>query len=180
MQQKIVITGGPSTGKSTVLNELININFNCMPEISREVTLQARKKGIEQLFLKDPLLFSKMLLEGRFKQYEDANKIDTDIIFFDRGIPDVHAYMNYMGVDYPSIFQEMSINNKYTHVFLMPPWEHIYITDSERYESFEQSLAIHNHLRKVYEGLGYTIQEVPFGSVKLRVNFILNTLNISV
>ena len=65
MQEKIIITGGPGTGKSTVLNELQKQNFLCMHEISRDITLQARKTGIEQLFLKDPVLFSKLLLEGR-------------------------------------------------------------------------------------------------------------------
>jgi len=46
MQQKIVITGGPGTGKSTVIEELIKRNFKCMTEISREVTLNARYRQI--------------------------------------------------------------------------------------------------------------------------------------
>ena len=65
MQQKIVITGGPGTGKSTIIDELINRNFTCMTEISREITLNARKNGTEQLFLTKPLLFSELLLEGQ-------------------------------------------------------------------------------------------------------------------
>jgi predicted ATPase len=95
MQQKIVIIGGPGTGKSTVLNELISRGFHCKPEISREVIIKAQKKGIDQLFLTDPLLFSKLLLEGREQQYIEANECKDEIVFFDRGIPDAHAYMNY-------------------------------------------------------------------------------------
>ncbi|MDF1518279.1 MAG: AAA family ATPase, partial [Lutibacter sp.] len=45
MQTKIVITGGPGTGKSTVIKELAKRNFTCMPEISREITLNARQNG---------------------------------------------------------------------------------------------------------------------------------------
>ncbi|MEE9350413.1 MAG: ATP-binding protein [Flavobacteriaceae bacterium] len=177
MQQKIVITGGPGTGKSTVISELENRNFNCMHEISREVTLMARKNGIEQLFLKDPMLFSKLLLEGRVQQYKTANKLKTKLVFFDRGIPDVFAYMNYLGVEYPSIYIEESKSNKYSNpIFLMPPWKEIYITDSERYESFEQSLAIHNHLKTAYKSIGYQIIEVPFGTVEERANFILKNI----
>jgi len=52
MQQKIVITGGPGTGKSTIIEELTKLNYICMPEISRDITLNAKKKGIDQLFLK--------------------------------------------------------------------------------------------------------------------------------
>ncbi len=178
MQKKVVITGGPGTGKSTVIIELEKLKFACMHEISREVTLMARKNDIEQLFLKDPMLFSKMLLEGRIQQFKKADKLDVDVVFFDRGIPDVFAYMNYLGVSYPDIFVEKSKENKYYNtVFLMPPWKEIYITDNERYESFEQSLAIYNHLKKAYQNLGYTIVEVPFNTVNERVDFILDNIN---
>ncbi len=178
MQKKIVITGGPGTGKSTAIVELEKRKFACMHEISREVTSMARKNGIEQLFLKDPMLFSKMLLEGRVQQFKKASKLDADVVFFDRGIPDVFAYMNYLGVSYPDVFVEKSKENKYYDtIFLMPPWKEIYITDNERYESFEQSLAIHNHLKIAYQNLGYTIIEVPFNTIDERVDFILDKIN---
>ena len=137
----------------------------------------ARKNGIEQLFLKEPLLFSKLLLEGRVNQYKKANELEDDIIFFDRGIPDVHAYMNYMAEDYPPIFLEKSKENVYfKKVLIMPPWKEIYITDNERYESFEQSLAIFNHLKHTYADLGYELIEVPFGSVQERAKFVIEQI----
>lgn len=177
MNKKIVITGGPGTGKSTVIIELEKLGYQCMHEVSREVTLMARKNGIEQLFLKDPMLFSKMLLEGRINQFKKAGNIDGKVIFFDRGIPDVFAYMNYLGVDYPDIFvNESKQNTYYNPIFIMPPWKEIYITDNERYESFEQSLAIYNHLKSAYKGLGYDIIEVPFASAKDRATFILKNI----
>ncbi|NDK18831.1 MAG: ATPase, partial [Zetaproteobacteria bacterium] len=49
-------------------------------------------------------------------------------------------------------------------------------TDSERYESFEQALAIHNHLKNTYELLNYKTIEVPVGNVTQRVDFILKSL----
>ena len=174
MQKKIVITGGPGTGKTTLINELINRGYSCMEEISRQVTLQAQKDGIEQLFLEKPLLFSELLLGGRVKQFHDANTNDSDFIFFDRGIPDVFAYMNYMGSEYPSLFVEKSNDYKYDQVFIMPPWEEIYITDNERYESFEQALAIYNHLKKGYQSVGYQVIEIPKGTIEFRLKFLLD------
>jgi len=176
MQQKIVLIGGPGTGKTTIINHLSNIGFECMHEISREVTSMAKKQGIEQLFLTDPLLFSKMLLEGREQQYLQAEQSESELIFFDRGIPDVHAYLNYLGITYPNLYKDKSKKYVYDKIFLMPPWETIYITDNERYENFEQSLAIHNHLKKSYSELNYTIIEVPFGTIEERTNFILENL----
>ncbi|NLP57940.1 AAA family ATPase [Lutibacter sp. B1] len=176
MQKKIVITGGPGTGKSTVIEELIKRNYACMPEISREVTLNAKKKGIEQLFLTKPLLFSELLLEGRVNQYIESETKNNNIVFFDRGIPDVHAYMNYISIDYPSTYIHKSNIYRYTHIFLMPPWEEIYISDNERYENFEQALAIHNHLERTYKQLNYSITEVPTGTVEFRADFILECI----
>ena len=79
-QQKIVLIGGPGTGKSTVLNKLREKDFFCFDEVSREVILKAQKKGIEQLFLTEPLLFSEMLLEGREEQYLLAENRKENII----------------------------------------------------------------------------------------------------
>ena len=58
----------------------------------------------------------------------------------------------------------------------MPPWEEIYISDNERYENFEQALAIHNHLERTYKALNYSIIEVPTGTVKERADFILKCI----
>lgn len=171
-----MITGGPGTGKSTVIDELSNRKFLCMPEISRQVTLNAREKGIEQLFLTKPLLFSELLLEGRVNQYIEAETKDTNLVFFDRGIPDVHAYMNYISIDYPKTYINISNLYRYTHIFLMPPWEEIYISDNERYENFEQALAIHNHLKRTYNELKYPIIEVPTGTINERTDFILTRI----
>jgi len=176
MQQKIVITGGPGTGKSSLINELIQQNYYRMSEISRKVIVDAKKKGIDQLFLTEPLLFSELLLEGREQQYINAGNENASVVFFDRGIPDIHAYMNYIGVDYPDFYKKKSLKYKYTSVFMTPPWQEIYHSDEERYESFEQSLAIHNHLNKTYLELGYSILNVPIGSIKERVKFVLNSL----
>lgn len=173
MQQKIVITGGPSTGKSTIINHLIEIGYTCMPEISREVITKAQEEGIEQLFLTDPLLFSKMLLEGRIQQYINACKMESSCIFFDRGIPDVQAYLNYVSTPYPDIYRKSCHLYKYEKVFIMPPWEDIHVNDKERYEDFEQSIIIYQHLKKNYKEIGYTCIEVPIGSIEARTHFIL-------
>ena len=175
-QKKIVITGGPGTGKSTTIDHLLQMEFTCMPEISRNITKEAQLSGIDQLFLKDPLLFSKLLLEGRILQYETAASQETDKVFFDRGIPDIHGYMDYLGAKYPEIYTQKSNEFRYSHVFMMPPWKEIYKTDNERYETFEQSLSIYECLIDGYTKMNYHIIRVPEGSITDRVNFILNSL----
>ncbi len=176
--KKIVITGGPGTGKTTLIDELECRNFVCIPEISRQITLEARANGIEYLFLDDPLLFSKLLLEGRENQYIESLNLDAKIIFFDRGIPDIHAYMNHTDTKFPNIYLQKSRKYKYDQIFLLPPWKEIYITDEERYESFDMAIALHQHLKNAYTALGYKVTEIPIGKVAFRVDYILKKLEV--
>ena len=174
--KKIVLTGAPGTGKSTIIDELEKRGYTCMHEISRDVTIEAQKNGTEQLFLTEPLLFSDMLLKGRLEQYKKADDKGGEWVFFDRGIPDVFGYLNYIGMEYPDRYIQVSRVNKYDFIFLMPPWEDIYIQDNERYESFEQALAIHNHLMRAYKSLNYNVIQVPIGPVAKRTDYILNAI----
>lgn len=175
-KQIVVIIGGPGTGKTTIIDGLITKGYCCYPEISREVTMEAKKQGIEQLFLENPLLFSELLLEGRKKQYQNAIAEPHQVVFLDRGIPDVLAYMHYIGDSYPAFFDQACREHIYSKIFILPPWEEIYVSDDERYENFEQAKLIYNHLTETYQTYGYPLIEVPKGTVEERIDFILKQL----
>lgn len=177
MQTKVVITGGPGTGKSTVIKYLEDKGYTCMQEVSRQITLNARKKGIEQLFITNPIEFSNQILEERVKQFTQANANSKKLIFFDRGIPDVSAYLDFNHTNIPEHYHQKNKLYKYNYVFLMPPWKNIYSSDNERYENFEQTKIIHKYLKKTYLNLGYTPIKVPKLSIEKRANFILNILS---
>ena len=50
MPNRIIITGGPGSGKTSLISFLSENGFQCQHEISRDVILEAHKKGIDQLF----------------------------------------------------------------------------------------------------------------------------------
>ncbi len=178
MPKKIVITGGPGSGKTTLISFLLKKGFQCQNEISREVILEAQKKGIDQLFLTDPILFSQKLLEGRLKQFKEIHHFEKSYIFYDRGLPDITAYMDFTDVKYPKKFAETCNNNRYDTIFLLPPWKEIYKQDNERYESFEEAQKIHQCLLKGYKKYSYNVIVVPFGTLESRMDFITNHLAI--
>lgn len=148
-----------------------------MPEISRQITSQAQQDGIDQLFLEDPILFSQLLLDGRVAQFKEAEKQEAPILFYDRGLPDVTAYMDYLGTAYSDTFAETCRQYKYDHIFLLPPWEEIYEQDNERYESFDQAIRIHEFLKQGYETYDYVVHDLPVGTLTARTNEIMLQLN---
>ena len=173
----VVLIGGPGTGKSTLIDGLVEKGYICYPEVSREVILEARQQGIEQLFLEKPLLFSELLLEGRKKQFAQASSETADIVFIDRGIPDVLAYMHYIGDSYPAFFDAACKEHVYTKIFFLPPWEEIYTADDARYENYEQAKLIAGHLQETYKSFGYNLIEVPKDTPDNRILFILGHLS---
>jgi predicted ATPase len=172
----IVLIGGPSSGKTTLIEALKTRGYTCYPEVSREVIKKAQEQGIEQLFLEKPLLFSELILESRKKQFKQAQQEAAKFVFLDRGIPDVLAYMHYIGDSYPSFFNQACIDYKYSSIFVLPPWKEIYVSDAERYENYEQAVLIYDHLMETYKKYGYTITEVPKDSVENRIDFIMKNL----
>lgn len=176
-QQKILFIGGPGTGKSTLINFLEKKGHCCLHEISREITLAAQKKGIDQLFLTEPLLFSELLLKGRIEQFQKAENSTEKIVFIDRGIPDVTTYLDYSNLDYPDFFSEANKKFRYDKIFLLPIWKEIYSSDNERYETYEEALKIQEHLTKTYKDLGYELILVPKTNIEKRAEFVLQHLN---
>ena len=176
-QKRIVITGGPGSGKTSVVQKLEGNGFTCIHEISRTITLEARTKGIPQLFISDPLLFSQRILEGRIAQFKNVPDTNSPYIIYDRGIPDVLAYLDSVGRPYGREFRDACREFIYDQVFLLPPWEDIYILDNERYENFQEALVIHDFLERTYKKYGYSAIQVPIGTVDQRVDFITKNLN---
>ena len=176
---KIVITGGPSTGKTSIIKALEEDGFFCFPEFIRSITQEAKNNDAINIVsnpiasVSDPYDFNTQLINGRINQYKDPIVNSKDIAFYDRGIPDVLAYMDLFKQTYDAPFIKACKDYLYDQIFLLPPWKEIYISDAERYESFEEAQQIHHHLLETYTKFGYNCIEVPFGNVKERSTFIL-------
>jgi predicted ATPase len=46
INKRIVLAGGPSTGKTSVLNELVKLEYHCFQEAAREIFSDYKQRGI--------------------------------------------------------------------------------------------------------------------------------------
>ena len=182
--KKIVVTGAPGTGKTVLVEALEHKGFKCYHEIIRTMTASARKEGTRKeqvsnplLFVDDPFEFNKFLLESRLNHLHDSNTIDEPFCFFDRGTPDVLAYMNYFEQQYGEEFEEICSSHRYTSIFILPPWKEIYKRDNERLETFEQAEELHHHLLDTYKKFDYDPIIVPPDSIDNRLNFVISSVS---
>lgn len=184
--KRIVVTGAPGTGKTSIIKELEGAGFHCFHEVIRSMTAEAKKDGRSDAhfsnplaFVKDPYQFNRSLLHGRIAQFGEAKKLDVANSFYDRGIPDVLAYMDYFKQEYGDEFIDPCVENQYDLVFVLPPWEEIYISDNERLETYKESEELHANLVHTYSRFGYEPVLVPKSTVEKRMAFILSELNLS-
>lgn len=173
MPLKIVLTGAPGTGKTTVLDLLLSKDYFCKEEVSREIIKEAEKKGNKRIFLSDPILFSKTILDKRIIQHKESNQSNKDFCFFDRGLPDITAYLNSTRTPFDDFFEEANQKHLYDIVFVFPPWKEIYTKDSERFETYDEALKIHQEIIEEYKKTHQNIIIIPKGTPNERLDFLL-------
>ena len=189
---KIVITGGPGTGKTSIINKLENIGHSVFHESSREIIKKYKELGHVQLFLSNPIKFSELLLEKRSLQFIQSVEKNDKFCFFDRGIPDILAYLNYKKIkgcglngfddDSPKVVQKiyqfcLIEQFRYDLVFILEPWLEIYKNDEQRYESFDEVVKIDKSIKETYSKLGWKYIIVPKDKLDKRVDFIISKLS---
>jgi predicted ATPase len=180
MTRRIVITGGPGTGKTALVTALEEAGYSCFHEIIREMTRSAKQDLAAKgplanplTFVDDPLSFNRAILKGRVAQFHSATELQEPFVFYDRGIPDVLAYMDYFDQAYDSEFTRPCRELRYDLAVLLPPWRRIYRQDGERMESFQQACEIHDCLADTYSECGYEVVSLGTGSVPKRLGQLL-------
>lgn len=178
LKKRIILTGGPGTGKTSIINELIKEGFNCFEEISREIIREEMAKGSRVLPWDDLMAFSQKVIDGRVEQYNGA---ENGISFYDRSVYDSIAYLHLDKIDvlpkWDTLGKDLTFSKA---VFITPPWREIFHQDNERKESLAQLTLLHETLIRTYEDYGYNLIEVPKTPIKERVEFILNHIKANV
>ncbi len=173
MNNFIVFTGGPSSGKTTVLNYLKGLGYQCANEVGRKVIQQQVEMEGKALPWDDKTAFRDEMMREEIGNYR-SHKDTEELVFFDRSIIDSYGYSMLESLAVSSELIEYCSSLAYhKKVFMFPPWESIFANDVERKQDFSEAVATFREMASAYEKFGYTLVEVPKASVEQRVEFIL-------
>jgi len=168
MVRKYILTGGPGTGKSTLLMELHKRGIYAMKEAAEYLIQRGIRpeNGLES--------FQRKLLETQL-EWEREIPLEIKIAFSDRGIPDGIAYYKIGNLEPPKKLLEAARNTNYAGIFILDPLLTYQNTDVRR-ENEETALRIHEEIKRVYEELGYKPFRIPNSSLKYRTEFTLDMI----
>lgn len=168
-----VITGGPSSGKTTTVTLLKERGYITTMEHARHYIDTQRLKGktIEEV-RNNQREFQLGVLD---MQIEQENEIAPDVlVFLDRAIPDALAYYRFLKLEVNEKLTEALNTVSYKKVFILDCLP--LINDYARNENVEAQKKIHALITEVYESLPFPVVKVPVLPPEERVDFILKNL----
>jgi len=168
-----IITGPPSSGKTTLINELSNLGYQVVHEVARYLLnhLSANSKLNINHIRRDTLELQRKMLA--LKLAKECRLPTDEPIFFDRGTPDSIAYFNFFQLDSKPAYKACQ-HRQYKHIFYCSglPVEH----DGLRTENNVIAKKLGKLTFEAYISLGYQPIILPVVSVEKRIEIILNHL----
>lgn len=171
-----VITGGPSSGKSTVIRLLKDMGYETTTELARHYIDLQRINGrsTEEIRANQRQFQHKVLnLQLKIERRLDPK----ELVFLDRGLPDELSYYKYFNLEPDEKLMEHINDFIYRTVFIMDllPLD----SDYARTEDVAAQHALHQMIIDTYLERGEPIVFVPVLPPKERVEFILNHLGLT-
>lgn len=182
---KYVITGGPGSGKSSVLDALRSRGYTTIDEAARpikEEQVTRKQQGLSYLLPENDNYGFQRLIYNKQVELEHGCYGQS---FIDRGLIDNIAYCRRFNTLVSDELDSLCRGSDYSKVFILDSLPaHLYVNDKARDEDREESLLLSNLLADAYRDYGHDVVRVPFfdrhskqESVDARVEYILREVN---
>ena len=177
--RRIVITGGPGSGKTTLIRHLARAGYAHVPESGRAIIQAQMDIGGAGLPWADRQAYASLMFDADLDNY-DAPPQKSQMAFYDRGLVDVIGYLRVEGMPVPERYDLAARQRRYHHtVFVAPFWPDIYRLDAQRRQSPQVAERTCEMMRDTYRRYGYDIVDVPRGDVASRLRFIESVLAVA-
>jgi len=170
----IVITGAPSSGKTSVLMDLAERGYHVEHEVARNYITDLLTKGkkLEDIRGNEGILQRDIL---NLKVGREKILHPRDRIFIDRGVPDSISYYRIAGLDPVEARHECG-HFSYKAVFIFDRLP--LVQDGVRSETEAVANQLDKMLEDDYLALGYQPVRVPVLPISKRADFILKHLGL--
>lgn len=168
VKNKFVITGPPSSGKTTILDILQQRGIKVLSDTSREILLKKEEYGVDI----NDIAFSDLIFE---KQLEKEFSLDeNEVCLLDMSLVEciVFRKLKRQSLD---LLSEIELRQRYDDVFLFSPLP--FENDGYRDENDEQQInKIYELIKETYLELGYTARSIPRLPIDQRLKMIIDFL----
>lgn len=170
---RAVITGGPGTGKSTLLEALAANGIHTEPEIARQIL---KAPGGMALRAEHPAAFGEAMMVGEIAAFQHAATFDGPVIF-DRGLADTVGFFRLGHLAVPRELDLACRELRYDGpIFRAPPWAQIYGLDEQRIQTWDEAIASDKGIIAAWRDYGYKPIDLPIAPVAERVAFVLEVM----
>ena len=168
-----VITGAPSCGKTTLIDQLASQGFHTVPESARLYMENEMGKGRSAHEILDSDVDERAMTEWQ-RRAEHGLRV-TDVVFLDRALPDYLGWWRLHGLNPNELLAEC-LYHRYASVFMLDPLS--FQPDDQRVEEVAAIAAYTGEwLARDYAALGYSIVRVPVLSPEQRLALVLERLS---
>lgn len=168
-----IISGGPGSGKSAIIDRLDARGFTTVAESGRAIIREQAESGGNATHTGDAESFGLLMLERGIADYRRMRN-EGEPVFFDRGIAELTGYWRLIGKPLPPKVADAAARYRTNGlVFLAPPWREIYRQDKERQQDWDEAVRTFELVRAAYADAGYRTVEIPKDTVARRVSFVL-------
>ena len=175
--QFFVLTGGPGSGKTTLIEALAARGYATAPEAGRNIIQDQMTVGGSALPWNDRALFAELMLAWELRSHHTASRLSGPM-FFDRGVPDTLAYLRLSSLPIPAHMEKAAEHFRYNRrVFIAPPWPDIFTQDTERRQDLDEAERTFEALAETYPRYGYELITLPRASVEERLAFIFEEID---
>ncbi len=174
---RVAITGGPGVGKTTLVEALARLGFRTVSESARDVIRERLACGLTPR--PDAATFAREVLRRDIAKYRAAVAWRGPV-FFDRtaveSLAMVHEASSLSDKERDRV---LSTCRFHSAALVLPPWRAIYVTDTERDQTFQDAQRIDARIRTCYREAGFSLLDVPSLPVQERAVFVLRSLGIA-